>query len=346
MEKQSSGMLKDTRKVTSKDVSREAGVSQSLVSLILNNIPGKKIKPETRKLVLETSERLGYRVNINARNMKSSRAGAIGLLSTWNEDSFVFPPVIKGVKTVCANEDMAVVLCSGKRDSGEYDFVDYYYQSRIDGLIFISWVGVKQDGIIETLMKNNIPFVCIIGARDLENVSCVDVNFIKSGYMAAWHLANRNCKSILYLIGDSPKELNYAETERIKGAEESAEENSISLEISRGAVNNEKLDELAGKFNNIMKSGKYDGIIASSPICYFLLKVAVKYGIKIPKDIKVISIDNELFAPYLYPALTTVDQPFFEMGARAAELLMKKINGFSGCEKIELDPNVTERETT
>ena len=88
-------MGSDKRKITSKDVAREAGVSQTLVSFVLNNAQDKKINPATREKVIETARRLGYRVNIHARNMRTSKAEAIGFLSEWDLTSFAAAPVLK-----------------------------------------------------------------------------------------------------------------------------------------------------------------------------------------------------------------------------------------------------------
>ncbi len=180
---------KTARAVTSRDVAREAGVSQSLVSLVLSNKAGKKIRPQTRAHVLAVARELGYRPNLQARAMKLRKARAIGLLSTWDTGSFVFPPVVNGLKEICDREGMALTLCTGRADTGGVpDYVAYYLENRIDGLVYLSHVGVTSEGTIARLMESRIPFVCAIGARDLQGVSSVDVDFLHNGRLAAEHL--------------------------------------------------------------------------------------------------------------------------------------------------------------
>lgn len=206
------------KKVTSRDVAKAAGVSQSLVSLILNNVPDKKIKTETRELVLKTAKQLNYTVDINARNMKNRRAGAIGLLSSWDAGSFVFPPIIKGIQSVCSENDLGVVICTGKEDiSGQKDYISYFLQNRIDALIYVSYVGVTYDGTIAELAEHGIPFVCIIGARDIPSVSCVDVSFLESGYIAGKHLVEMGYGKIGYIIVSEREKEVYGERERFEG---------------------------------------------------------------------------------------------------------------------------------
>lgn len=335
------------KRVTSRDVAKSAGVSQSLVSLILNDVPGKKINPGTRKKVLETAKELNYTININARNMKNRKAGAIGLLSSWDTGSFVFPPVIKGIQSVCSENDLGVVICTGKKDpSGNPDFIQYFHQNRIDGLIFVSYVGITREGVIDELIKHGIPFVCIIGARDIPGVSCVDVNFIESGYLAVKHLARKGYKNIAYILPHTMEVLQYGETERLEGCMKAASELGINIKIIdklTGIETEEKYLEAACKF---LKNMDFDAIIAISFPCFMILKAAAHLGIKVPDLLGVISLDNEAYAPYLSPSLTTIDEPLFDIAKRATNILIENMEGKKNCSKVELPPLLSVREST
>lgn len=335
------------RKITSRDVAKAAGVSQSLVSLILNNVPDKKIKPETRELVINTARELNYKVNINARNMKSRRAGAIGLLSVWSSNSFVFPPVIDGVQSVCTDNDIGVIICTGKAgSSGLSDYIEYYMHNRIDGLLYVSYVGVTKDGVINDLEKSGVPFVCIIGARDLPGVSCVDVSFFESGYLAIKHLAENGYKNTAYIHQGKPENGPYGEKERFEGCTKAAGDYQLSLEFDNAFVNSSDESELVKAAGNVLTINKYDSFISTSFNCHIILKTAAKLGIEVPQSLGVISLDNELYAPYLYPSLTTIDEPLFDIARRAASILLDKIHGQTVCEKIELNPLISVREST
>lgn len=335
------------RKLTSRDVAKEAGVSQSLVSLILNNTPGKKIKTETREHVFKVAKTMGYKVNINARSMKSSNASAVGLLSSWDANSFVFPPVINGVKSVCTEKDLGVVICSGNRNSyGSYDFIDYYLQNRIDGLIYVSYVGVKNDGIIDELTRAGIPFACIIGARDLPGVSCVDVNFFESGYMAVKHLIENGYSRIGYLMEDREDILNYARRERLEGSNRAACEHDIELHLVENFIGITEETNYMQAAYDVLDDGRYDAIISESYKSFIILKAAARRNMNVPRDLGVISLDNDQYAPYLYPSLTTVDEPLFDIAAEATNILLDKIHGTEGCKKLEISPRLTIREST
>lgn len=335
------------KRLTSHDVAKAAGVSQSLVSLILNNVPGKKIKPETRAHVLKIADDIGYRVNIHARDMRSRKVSAIGLLSSWDAHSFVFPPVVKGVKSICFENELAVVICSSEKNSrGSYDFVDYYLQNRINGVVFISHVGITEDGIIAELKNAGIPFVCIIGARDLSDVSCVDVNFVESGYLAVRHLVENGYRNIAYIMEDEQNALNYAEKERYAGCMNAAHEYKIKLfPIEHSNTANVESD-FEQKADLILNHSEIDAVISTSPKCFVMLKAAMKRNINVPKSLGVISLDNDLYAPYLTPALTTIDEPLIEIATSAMNILLDKLNGLQECKKLEISPSISVREST
>ena len=336
------------KKVTSKDVAKAAGVSQSLVSLILNEVPDKKIKQETKEKVYKVAAELGYQVNVNARNMKSKKASSIAVFSEWSTNSFIFPPVISTLKDICAQNDLSITICSGNtKNSNSYDFVDYYLQNRIDGLIYLSRVGVKKEGIIETLEKVGLPFVCISGAWDLENVSAVDVNYLENGYMAVKKLKEQGYSRVAYISDKKLNILNYAEKERLEGCQRGAKEFGIDLIAEESLMGWDYEEEsLLERGEKLLKTGKYDAFIGVSYKCYIILKAAIRLNIRVPQDLGVISLDNELFAPYLYPSLTTVDEPLHEITENAAKILLDKINGDEKCIKLQCSPNVTEREST
>lgn len=335
------------KKTTSKDVAKAAGVSQSLVSMILNQVPDKKIKAETRELVLATAKRLNYTVNISARNMKKQKAGAIGLLSTWDANSFVFPPVIKGVQALCSENDTGVVICTGKIGlSGNPDYIDFYLQNRIDGLIYVSYVGVKFEGVIEELTTNKIPFVCIIGARDLPGVSCVDMSFLESGYLAAEHLASKGYKAIELIASENLQEVCYAEKERYEGLSKVCIEKGLDFSVKNifgDAIDEFSMIEAAKVY---LKQVNCNAIVSTSYNCFIILKAAANLGIKVPESLGVLSLDNELYAPFLFPSLTTIDEPLFDIAKRAVSILFEKMNGDKVCKKLELVPLLSEREST
>lgn len=335
------------KKVTSRDVARAAGVSQSMVSLILNNVPGKKINPETRQRVLEAAKALHYIPNVNAQNMKNSTAGAIGLLSSWDAHSFVFPPVVKGIQAACQENDLGMVICTGQHDrSGHPDYISYFLQKRIAALVYISYVGVTSEGVIDDLVKNNIPFVCIIGARDIPGVNCVDVSFLESGYLAGLHLADTGYEHVAYLLPTEIEKMNYAEKERLEGCKKSLQQKNRQLTAVESFIGLSDPEDLWKECSKLLLSHQFDAVVSTTYPCYMVLKTAARMEIAVPETLGVISLDNESYAPYLYPSLTTVDEPLYDIAKSAMSILLRVMDGDASCRKLEIAPRLSIREST
>lgn len=330
------------RTVTSRDVAAAAGVSQSLVSLILSDKPGKKIREETRERVRRTAETLGYRPNLQAQAMKRRTARTIGLLSIWETGSFVFPPVVNGLKTVCDREGLALTICTGRTESdGTPDYVAYFLENRIDGLVYLSHVGVGRSGVIETLERHGIPFVCAIGARDLPTVSSVDVDFRHNGRLAAEHLLAAGCREPVILIDPAG---NYAERERYEGFADACAAAGVScarVGCDGVAWRPEPLQDRLRRL--LCEMPGMDGFAAVSMAAWQMLAAARAEGIGVPERLKVVSLDNEAYASFLTPALSTVDEPLQAIGSEAGNLLLRLMAGTGPGEKIELPLSLTGR---
>lgn len=318
-------------RVTSVDVAREAKVSQSLVSLALNKKTQNRVKPETRELIYNTAQRLGYRMNMNARNMKVNKANAIGLISAWDMNAYVFAPVVRGVKDACFDKNYALTMCSADKDSrGIYDFKEYYLQNRIDGVVVISYVGFEKEKLFNELKESGIPFTCIIGCVGMDGISGVDEDFYKSGIAAAEHLSEKGYRNLIYIMKAAENELNYAERERYLGCRDSAQRLGIEFHPYQGFIgcsDKHSYEEAAHKLLSHTRKMDSCAIVSTSFECYSILGAAIKDRVSVPEEIGIISLDNEKYNAYLTPPLTSVKQPLERMGKEAAELLIDKLDG-------------------
>lgn len=339
------------QKVTSVDVARKAGVSQSLVSLAMNTATQNKVNPKTRELIFNTARELGYRMNMNARNMKTNRANAIGLVSAWDMSSYAYAPVVSGVRAACFERNYALTLCSPKINSKRnYDFKEYYLQNRIDGVVVISYVGFEKEKIFDELKSENIPFTCIIGCKPLAGIIGVDEDFRKSGSEAAKHLAKQGYKNIIFIMKDTADKLNYAENERYDGCMQESKHLNMKFHEYAGFIGcNTEEEYFKASVRLLQDTEKMNrrAVVSTSFECYSILKAAVKLGVSIPKDIGVISLDNEKYNAYLTPPLTSIKQPLEGMGKMAAELLINGLNGGEHSDKIVImPPQLTVRAST
>ena len=340
------------QKITSIDVARAAGVSQSLVSLALNPHTAKRVSQRTREHILSVSQSMGYRVNMNASSMKSSNANAIGIISAWDINSYVYAPIVSGVRSVCFDRNFALMVCSPQKKSNElYDFKEYYLQRRIDGAVVISYVGLEREGILSELDSAGIPYTCVIGSRNFADITSVDVNYIRSGELVAEHLADKGYDKVVYILKDYENNLNYAEAERLAGCRTVSEKNNMRFITYEGFIGNtasgdyyRSAKELVTNIEEHKTEGKC-AVVSTSFECYSVLKAAHEAGINVPRSFGVISLDNERYNAYMMPQLTSVKQPLEEMGEEAARLLLDRLNGKNGIYKKEFMPLLSVRES-
>ena len=160
-------------KVTIFDVAREAGVSYSTVSRVVNGF--EHVKPETRARVQAAMQKLGYVANLKARSLAGGRSQVIGVLVYDFESSYQIQ-VIKGIDTAVTDLDYDMMLfTTHSRKRKESDYVAKLSQGIVDGLLVILPVGL--DAYIKDLNKMSFPFVVIDhrGADDAP-VSTVNVS--------------------------------------------------------------------------------------------------------------------------------------------------------------------------
>lgn len=343
MDKSRGGSVRG-KKVTSRDVALKAGVSQTAVSMILNERKDVSFKKETVDLVLKTARELSYQPNLQARNMKLNRANSIGFLSSWRPTTFVYAPVMESLQAICSHKNYSITLCAGKKNNqGLPDFIEYYLQNRIDALVYIAYIHEDISETIDLLKKHGVPFVCIIGGMDIQEVDAVTVNLFQGAYISTEHLIKKGYKNILYI--EPYGELNRGEKQRVEGYRQALKDYHMSnQEIIKISHPDQALEDIM----QALKGHPCDGIVASHIyLGYLAVKGAGMLHMHVPKDLGVISCDHDTYAPYIAVPITTADVPLYEMGEQAGKILFDKLeNNEKQCIKIEIPSTLSIRQST
>ncbi len=316
--------VKRSKNVSSRDVAREVGVSQATVSYVLNNVPGIKIKPETRQAVLEAAKRLNYHPNLIAKSMRLQKSMSIGVVSDKNVSSYWFMKVLEGIKDAVSNKNYSITLCFNKTlDDRNAEHLNYYRSNRIDGIIFA--FSSLSDGQIAYMLDNNIPFVVIHSNVKNEMVRVVKTDMTNAMLQAVMHLKEQGFEKIAYLSTGSGDKWDRRYPEYVKAIE------GCGMKVH---------DDLVVRFDAFEEGteGIFDGFMAkaqvpcavisdSNNLAFSLLKYAARKGIKVPEQLAVIAIGSSRFADLSYPSLSTVQAPLYEMGYKGAEMLFDIMDG-------------------
>ncbi|RHW32833.1 LacI family transcriptional regulator [Neobacillus notoginsengisoli] len=332
---------------TIKDVAREAGVSISIVSKAFNNYPD--VSEKTKKRILEVAKQLNYSPNLVAKNLSSKKTNTIGLISSGFLDSGVKDSnnsfqLFKGVYTAVEQNqyDLAIYMIDSQKQKSK-SYAAFCKERNIGGAIL---VGVRTDDpFFLELIGSEFPCVLVDVkiAMDCEYIGSVSTDNVAATKEMARHLLERNHKDIVVVTG---KEETWVNTERLAGVREAMKEFGLVLregDIIHADFTEEKAYELTAGF---LKNRKPTAFLCFSDLMALgVIKAVKEAGLSIPEDVSVTGFDGLLISEFTQPALTTIEQDFFEMGRQAALMLQRLINGNAEETSIQIEYRFVDRDS-
>ncbi|WP_026696115.1 LacI family DNA-binding transcriptional regulator [Peribacillus kribbensis] len=320
---------------TIRDVAKRAGVSVATVSRALNDKG--YVHEDTRKLIHDAIQQLNYRPNEVARSLYNKKSRLIGLLLPDIRNPF-FPELARGVEDEIQAHDFRLMIGNAdEKPEKESEYVHTFKQNHVTGII--SATSNKDISFYDELS-----FPVVFLDRTTDQHPSVYADGVDGGKMAVRELVRRGSKRITLLRG--PVELKTAQ-DRFKGAIDEI----CTLNVEFNVMNTssfafEDAEESAREL--FERYPDTDGIIASNDIvAAAILHEALRTGKGIPEDLQIIGFDDIPLSKLLYPSLSTIRQPAYEMGREAAGLLIKMIQGKAVEQKnIKLPVTFIERQTT
>lgn len=308
--------------VTIKDIARSLCISVSTVSRALTD--DKNIRRETREAVLREAERLGYRRNPVAMNLKMGRTNTIGVIVPEMHTPYA-SQVVAGIQSVLYKNNQKVMIAeSDENPDRERESLQMMEEFMVDGLI-VSLCSYKHN--IETYRRLANEGVAIVfydriphGMDDMPQVMVDDNN---DSYFMAEHLIRLGCRRIAYLYG--PDDV-YNAVERGRGYREAMEKFQIydpRLIVKTGMT----FADGAAAVDSLVRQGiEFDAVYAfTDTLAIGAMNRLREKGRCIPEDVAVSGFSGTELSTIVFPQLTTVEPPLTEMGQRAAELVLEKV---------------------
>lgn len=307
------------RKVTIKDVAREAGVSISTVSNALNGVD--VLHPDTKEHILKVAKRLNYVPNLNGRNLKTQATKVIGLFLTSIKGPY-YGVLADSIYQGCKRYGYELnIFISDKADKTMANILG----SRIDGAIILNeYVKEKE---VKLLLKNEIPIVFIDREQKGTNASSVVFDSYHEGELAAKYLLDLGHSTFAYVRG---VENNFDNTERLRGFQNVLKKAGISIgkdyilrgEFERNAAYNSVKDflEKGMAFPEAIFAANDESAIG-------VIEALLEEGIKVPEQISVIGCDDIEAARLVRPSISTIRTSFEKQGTLAVERLIALIKG-------------------
>ncbi|WP_261130751.1 LacI family DNA-binding transcriptional regulator [Bacillus sp. Marseille-Q3570] len=308
--------------VTIKDVARKANVSTATVSRILNNQTG--YSEQTRETVMKVIEELSYKPNAVARSLISRNTQTIGVLFP-NVSSMLSSEILQGIEEVAHHYGSSVIVCHTASDGIRTNkYLQLLHEKRVDGLIFVS--ETLRDEYYEKIKTMNIPLVLISTMSYKHQVPYVKVDDRNASYTATKYLIENGHTKIGMISGNKKDPI--AGAPRIQGFQDALSESSLSDSSNNVIFQNGFTfqDGKEGALKLLQQSPEITGIVAASDeIAIGAMSSLHHMGKKVPDDLSIIGYDNLTTSEMVIPPLTTIAQPFVEMGANASEMIFEML---------------------
>lgn len=319
------------RRATIIDIAKELRISPSTVSRALAG--NSRVSELTRQKVHEKSLELGYQPNVVASSLRKGRSDTIGMLVPRINRHF-FSHVISAVEEVLNPAGYNLLICqSYERVMKEKQAIQVLFKNRVAGIIMSHSIETVDFEHILQVTRARVPIVQFDRVNRIVPGPCIINDNFTGAYMAVKHLIKNRYTRIAYLTG-SLKVNVYQE--RLRGYQYALDEANLPFDLQlvvENAITRETGFEQALR---LIADKKADAFFCAGDFSASgVIQAIVDRGLRVPDDIGVVGFANEPFAEIMSPRLSSVEQNAYDIGLRAAKLLIKIISENNSGDGIE-----------
>lgn len=311
-----------------KDVAKLAGVSEATVSRVMNNVG--PIKNETREKVMKAAAELGYELNALAQQLARRKSGNIGVVlphvpKVHLFSTYYFSEILSGIAEVAKRSNMDLLMIF-QDPSDKRDYSRLFRSKKIDACIILGAIDTPEERkAIQELVDQAFPF-CIINQRFQNDAFIyVDGDHEKGSFEAVKHLIEKGCQKIAFMNG--PKQYSNS-IDRYEGYCTSLEAAGIDILpewLFEGNYSRKSGYNIAPQMAKLIQNNAIDGIFsANDRMAIGLMEGLSEYGLEAGVHYRIVGYDDSDSAKIVSPKLTSVAVPFYNMGVKAASMLLEK----------------------
>lgn len=330
------------------DIARKVGVSKTTVSLYLKDPETPRVGKETKDKICSAITELDFRPNAMARALATTKSKIIGIMIPYNGPVFkstFADELLSGIQ-LSLNSKGYSMLFQPTKGSNSRDMVKNQLNEGMgyDGYIlfgtrYCSLSDMKYNA--ELLMKVNVPFVVVnMPEIDLPVNQVVMADGPETD-VTDYFLRNGHKRIVLMAGMEKTPESYHAVREYIDAHKK------YGLEVDESLIVYGDYEQLMARsaILKLMDGGKKFTAVAclSDTMAAGVYEALTDKGVLIPKDVSVIGKNDSFFAKFMNPPLTTIARPVFEAGVRAAECLLRTINGAKDKRRIILKGSMIHR---
>ena len=330
-------------RITMDEIAKLAGVSKATVSRVLNDSEC-GVGEQTRVRVKKIAEELGYSVEqTEKKNVSFTRYIALILPDITNP---FFADLAKSVEDSLRGKGYSLVLANTDfSEDNEAAQIRELMVKRLEGILLVP-SGIRAREEHDLPRRYQIPMVLM--DRKLEGISDIPGVYSNNEYasvISCEHLIRKGARDIVFISGP----LNVSTSiERFEGYKAVLAQHSIPFRPEMCRHGSYTVESGYNAVLELERSGiSYSAILAANDLMALgALKAVREFGYRVPEDVQIIGFDNIEFSQYCEPSLSTMQQPTFDMGAKAVELLTGIIEKRDPVQPERLIPKLLMRKTT
>lgn len=328
------------------DIARLANVSKGTVSRVINCNP-KGVSDETRRRIQQIIEETGYIPNRMAGSITIARTKTVGLIIPDIQNMF-FPQMVRGVEDCAGEHGCTLFLCNSDSDiHKEQMYLRAFLEKRVDGILINTCGDMLDRNLHKSVCRSEIPIVLLDRkSNDFPDYPGVYIDNRKAAYTGVSYLLEKDCKNVLFFGG--PGGL-FTSFERLCGYKRALAEAGAEYREEYVFFGTYTADSGYKRIKEAMACcPDADAVFAcSDTIAVGVLRGLRELGIDVPGKISVMGFDNITMSADISPALSTVAQPIYDIGYRAAMKLFACIDKEENCRQSEyMDSKLIIREST
>jgi len=333
------------KRITIKDLSKQLALSTSTISRAFLN--DKNIHPETKRIVLEAAEKLGYKPNPTALNLKYGQSKNIGFVVPEMTTPFS-SSVLRGAQELLYPLGYRIIIMQSDEDPAiERKNLFLLEQFNVDGMLINLCHETENKDAYQKIIDKGIPMVFFDRIPPVSlDVSKVIINDNMKAALMVEHLVGIGKKRIVHIMG--PKSVRNA-SERAMGYKRILRKHGLFDPELLCGTEGLLFEDGRDVIKQLMEKGiQFDSIFAfTDTLAIGAMNYLLEQGIRIPDQVAIASFSGTELATMVYPPLTNVQQPLISMGKNAAELILEKIkNPTANSRTILLDAELIYRAST
>lgn len=331
-------------RITMDEIAKLAGVSKATVSRVLNDSEC-GVGEQTRVRVKKIAEELGYSVEQTEKKKNVSFTRYIALILPDITNPF-FADLAKSVEDSLRRKGYSLVLANTDfSEDNEAAQIRELMVKHLEGILLVP-SGIRAREEHDLPRRYQIPMVLV--DRKLEGISDIPGVYSNNEYasvISCEHLIRKGARDIVFISGP----LNVSTSiERFEGYKAVLAQHSIPFRPEMCRHGSYTVESGYNAVLELERSGiSYSAILAANDLMALgALKAVREFGYRVPEDVQIIGFDNIEFSQYCEPSLSTMQQPTFDMGAKAVELLTGIIEKRDPVQPERLIPKLLMRKTT